>query len=291
MHSVNKFFIEAIAPNVALSILSDVTDSKTIKDAGFTIKKIIEHKLRTAWGQNNQYFEGTGYKHSGCVATALAQIFTYYNDVLEPLYISGNYINFQNLLSESRKNGKGTLNNHSNPESREDVASLQLWIGQSSDAKYTPDGTPISSKKALKFAKSIGYETAPDMYNYDVERIYSGLQEGKITYMTGSDKAKYFIFENWSWPVGGHAWIVDGYAEVSKGNNNHKLVHVNWGWGGYGNGYYYDGIFYAVNGIVADSGEIIKMPSVISLTKGNDDGNYCFFLEMSHVFPLKWKNN
>jgi hypothetical protein len=291
--SIARFFVNLsykyVLENVKVYKLAETHDAQNIKDAGFEIVSMIEHKMRTAWNQNGVYFENTGKVYAGCVATALAQIFAYYHEeVLDPLYIKDNYIDFENLLSESRKND-GKLNTKSNSESRKDVTALQLWIGQSSDAEYNSDGTPISSKKALQFAKSVGFETAPKQYAYDVKRVLNGLQEDKLTYITGADEAKYFIFENWDWPVGGHAWVIDGYAKVEKNGTTSELVHVNWGWGGSKNGYYYDGLFDSRKFPVAESGDIIDYPIFKPVTKSDNDGNFCFFQEMSHVYPYSWK--
>lgn len=291
--STAKFFVNLAYKYVFDNIkkLAETHDGKNIKDAGFEIISIIEHKLRTAWNQNGVYFENTGKKYAGCVATALAQIFAYYHEeVLDPLYIDGNYIDFENLLSESKKTDNGTLNLQSNLESRKDVTALQLWIGQSSDAEYNSDGTPIESKKALKFANSIGFTANTKQYAYDINNILEGLQNDKLTYMTGADEAKYFIFESWDWPVGGHAWVIDGYAKVKKNGTTSELVHVNWGWGGYHNGYYYDGLFDTRKLPVAESGDIIDNPISRPTTKSNNDGNYCYFLEITHVHPASWNN-
>lgn len=290
--SVSKFFLETVANNIIVSRWDNTstTDGSNLENAGYEIVDLYQHELRTAWDQDGVYFEGTGEKYAGCVATALAQIFTHYYGVLDPLYIYGNKINFQNLLDESIASGDGTLSSNSNSESREDVAALQLWIGKSSGADYNNDGTPIDPKKALKFAKSLGFETAPDRYTYDADRILSGLLENKITYMDGTDEARYFIFEDWDWPVGGHAWVVDGYAKVKKNGQTHNLLHVNWGWGGYKNGYYYAGIFDSSNFPIVESGSIVSKPEIKpDITKANNDGNYCFFLKMSHVYPASWR--
>lgn len=65
-------------------------------------------------------------------------------------------------------------------------------------------------------------------------------------------------------PRGGHAWLVDGYLNqertrkvidrstnetISSSKETRLLVHCNWGWGGYRDGYFYPGVFNSNNPI------------------------------------------
>lgn len=71
-----------------------------------------------------------------------------------------------------------------------------------------------------------------------------------------------FLF--WKWYEtsysGGHAFIVDGYCNLScvatKGTNTINIttdfIHCNTGWGGVGNGYYISGVFNMGAGALAN---------------------------------------
>lgn len=61
-------------------------------------------------------------------------------------------------------------------------------------------------------------------------------------------------------------------------DRTYELVHVNWGWGGSLDGYFYENVFDAGQEPVVPSGD---------LRSSNDEYNFQYGVEMSHVFPLK----
>lgn len=119
------------------------------------------------------------------------------------------------------------------------------------------------------------------MEDFDVSSVRAGLLDDKLTYMHGSGEARYFLFPSWSWTVGGHAWLVDGYAKVQSTTSSpyrtYELVHINWGWGGQLDGYFYKGVFDASHDPVVPSG---------SLRNTNND-NCRFGVEYTHIYAKK----
>lgn len=255
---------------------SSTYDREKIENQGFTIKELIEHKTRTRWDQEEPYFQNEAECPAGCVAVAIGQVFAYYKTIKHPIH-HGIIVDWDAIERECSKNN-GHLYQHSNQTVLNHVNEVLWWIGQSNKAKYKKNGTSISSKRALKFAQNNGFVTCPNMYAFSAQQVRHGLLENKLTYMHGSGKARYFIFESWSWTIGGHAWIVDGYANVISNNNpynEYELVHVNWGWGGQLDGYYYAGVFDASHEPVVPSGKL----------RSTDEQNFQFGLEMTHIYP------
>lgn len=51
-----------------------------------------------------------------------------------------------------------------------------------------------------------------------------------------------FVIRNY---VDGHAWVVDGYIDQVKNNQESKYIHCNWGWKGKRNGYFLSNVLNA----------------------------------------------
>ena len=72
----------------------------------------------------------------------------------------------------------------------------------------------------------------------------------------------------------GHAWVADGYKQINYIQTTYEYelngrpvivdqsittqyyLHLNWGWDGRNNGYFYEGVFNAGNPFILDSGSI-----------------------------------
>lgn len=254
-------------------------DGEIIKNRGFSIIELIEHKTKTRWDQEYPYFKNDNDCPAGCVAVAMGQAFAYYKTIKHPIR-NGILVDWDAIERECSKNN-GHLYPNSNQTVLDQVNKVLWWIGQSNGAKYRKDGTGISSKKALKFAQENGFETCPKMYKFTAQQVRNGLLDNKLTYMHGSGEARYFIFQSWSWTVGGHAWIVDGYAKVQSNSapyRKYELVHVNWGWDGQLDGYFYADVFDASHEPVVPSG------SLRSVNKKN----FQFGVEMTHIYPKSY---
>lgn len=254
-------------------------DGEIIKNRGFSIIELIEHKTKTRWDQEYPYFKNDNECPAGCVAVAMGQAFAYYKTIKHPIR-NGILVDWDAIERECSKNN-GHLYPNSNQMVLDQVNEVLWWIGLSNGATYRKDGTGIYSKRALKFAQKNGFETCPNMYKFTAQQVRNGLLDNKLTYMRGGDKARYFIFQSWSWTVSSHAWIVDGYAKVKSkngSNREYELVHVNWGWGGRLDGYFYAGVFDASHEPVVPSGSL----------RSARENNFQFDVEMTHIYPKSY---
>ena len=206
----------------------------------------VVKQLKTAkWGQgypyNDQCPEINGKKCvTGCVVTAAA-IAMYYNR--HPERSKGHVLTYISamdnvkVLVDSRNLDHpiewdkmkmeyeyGTIYSQ---EEVDAIAALMADIGAGLKADYNIDATEcyISSIPNLAYY-SYGYAPATVLIKSDYR--YS---EWKSFIKEDIDNGHPIIYGIYN-PEGiGHAFILDGYTE-----NNY--YHFNWGWGGYGNGYY-----------------------------------------------------
>ena len=194
--------------------------------------------LTTAWSQEDPYSRLTGYNYTGCVATAVAQIMYYHR---WPERGKGSYsyvVRSDNRtmsvdFSESvypwdkmlpKYNTRMAL---ANAEACNAVALLMRDVGVSVNMQYTPTSSGAQTFMAAKALKTyFNYSTS--MLNKSDEGaaaftqiLRKEIENGFPVYMSGSVKSG----------GSGHAWVVDG---VDKDN----LFHMNFGWGGGGDGYF-----------------------------------------------------
>ena len=84
-----------------------------------------------------------------------------------------------------------------------------------------------------------------DLDDYDINSVIGDLRQGnKIVFMGGYARYYHvgFVFRKY---VDGHAWVVDGYIDQVKNNQQSYYLHCNWGWGGTKNGYFLHNVFNA----------------------------------------------
>ncbi len=216
--------------------------------------------IDTMWGQSGIYRsqaktptnKNGDHTYPGCTTIAVAQILYYYQyqnqatviiDYLQDykdLYQDGvlnreiyidlfqyNY-NFENMMPD--------LNNAN--QSQVDETTLFLYhVAATMQAQFGLDAGSSATGKHIEnaFRYMWGFNNisrrkmsiiAKNAFGYDdqewVEVIKSELDAGRpVLYMANQDTN----------PNAGHAYIIDGY-------NSKGLFHINWGWGGYGNGYF-----------------------------------------------------
>lgn len=172
---------------------------------------------------------------SGCVATALAQIMRYW---CWPIKAKGQ-VEYENEADS--KTIKATLGQKTydwanmpsyfgkdaTDKQKEAVAFLHYEIGVASHMQYEANGSGAFTRDAAKamrenfqYSKSLAY-VQREFYNRGEweQLIINELKAGRPVLYCGATSS------------GGHAFVCDGYD--GKG-----LFHINWGWGGRGNGYF-----------------------------------------------------
>ena len=217
----------------------------------------LQPLLKTKWNQDEPYNSQIPYKvYTGCVATATAQIMKFHQHpnkgtgfipAYQTIDPSNNAIyNIPQIdLNQYEYDWANMLNEYYNSptpnytnEQAKAVGLLMYHIGASAQMKYGVKASGTSSRKALKalytyydYDKSVDYIIRGQYYLGDFNEIpisdeewntiiIKELNEGRPIYYSGST-------ENRS----GHAFVCDGY-------DSNGLLHFNFGWGGYQDGYY-----------------------------------------------------
>lgn len=192
-------------------------------------KSEIATIIDTQWGQGDPYnalcpvIDGQRCI-TGCVATAMAQVINHHrwpqdNTSVVPLYVSAsNHISMPELPQT-----QFDWNNMNNTT----IARLMLYCGQAVQMDYGVGASgAFSANAAPALSNVFGYSKSASLvsrnsYGDDEwdDMVYGELSQGRpVLYFGQSPDA------------GGHAFIVDGYAD--------GMYHLNWGWEGYCDGFF-----------------------------------------------------
>jgi len=208
---------------------------------------VVSPLVPTQWSQNEPFNQSCpsfdGY-HSltGCVATSMAQIMYYYR------WPQGTTRKIPSYTSEINISGHGVFKTtvaalptttfdwdemqplyDGSTTARQDdaVARLMQYCGASVKMSYSPYGSGAHISDAISaFGKYFGYEGTITELERDgcqpgawEELIYHEISNGRPVILSGGAKN------------GFHAFVCDGY-------DGDHLFHINWGWGGSGDGYF-----------------------------------------------------
>lgn len=206
----------------------------------------VDSLIETKWHQEAPYnndiqkdANGNPYL-VGCVAIAMTQIMRYhkyptvgkgsntYSMNGETLSADFSASPYQwNKMLPIYDKGKYT------DEEAKAVSELMRQVGISVNMDYKPGFSSSYTKSAQNaLIKYFGYN--PNMNRYTrnfyseqewMDMVFSELSQHRPIYYSGNDR-------NWE---NGHAFVIDGYNQDGK-------VHVNWGWGGFEDGYFDIGI-------------------------------------------------
>ena len=195
--------------------------------------------ISVQWNQTepfNTYCPGSGENKAlvGCVAVAMSQAMSVQRYPLQPQgkkeyscpgygYLSIDYDN------EKSYNWNFILTGTNNMA---ETARLLYHAGVSVEMGYGADGSGISSAQVNlipnALAETFGYNendlsyTWRDSYSGDWSRlVLNELNAGRAVIYNAADSRGGY----------GHSFNVDGY-------DGRSMFHVNWGWGGYGDGYF-----------------------------------------------------
>lgn len=170
---------------------------------------------------------------TGCIATAVAQIMYYHKWPESCPSISGYTAWTHNIyrptLPETTFDWNAMKDTYgTNSTDGDEVAKLMNYVGQSVQMNFSPEGSGASDSYCPYAFKNIfNYYTSVrrvERAGYSVsqwdELVYNELKNGRPVLYCG-------YTPNWE----GHAFVCDGY----DGNG---FYHINWGWGGYGDGFY-----------------------------------------------------
>jgi hypothetical protein len=206
-------------------------------------RSAIAPMIRSKWNQGSPYndqcvFNGTRCL-TGCVATAMAQIVSYYQYPNKVAAITAytrsgnvNYVSSVPALPATTLDWDNMCSTYSKDNrtkaQKKAVATLMRYCGQSVYMGYGKNGSgAVTEYIASALVKYFGYAEGAqmiyrDQFSSDEEwekTIYQELAGGRPVVYKGRTSTE------------GHAFVVDGY-------NKDGLYHVNWGWGGSCNGYF-----------------------------------------------------
>ena len=239
----------------------------------------VNPMLTVKWGQGSPYNlecpineDSTGISPTGCVATAIAQIMSYYE---YPTSYVRKYHDEHNTIAQNINwaNLKRHIVTSQCDYSCDYISLAQIFheIGFRANIRYGERDLPTepynswtTTVEALVCIDSFGF-AANDFISYTFNAVRADLDNSKPVYMEGK-------------AVGGknaHAWVVDGYSHrmehvieyYESGVNGERtttnetvetttLLHINWGWDGEGNGYFRDGVFKPSAPVILDSDEL-----------------------------------
>lgn len=193
------------------------------------------------WNQTEPYnnrcplYDGTNRSVTGCVATAMAQVMMYHQYPKElkatikayitkskgieiPAINSGETYDWDNMLPDYSKLGYSSAQ-------ADAVAKLMYHCGAAVEMNYGPSSGANVTPAIL--ATYFGYDA--DLMQ-DLTRTCFTLQQW-MTLIDNELKAKRPILYSGKSSDGGHEFVCDG-------SDGKGLYHINWGWGGYQDGYF-----------------------------------------------------
>ena len=221
----------------AISSLEDIPMEGEPNIATATTRTNVTPLIKTEWSQESPWndqctFGGTSCV-TGCVATAMAQVMNFHKYPSKSKAIDGYTCNYTipalPAVTFSWKNMCNTYSYYDERTStqKKAVATLMRYCGQSVEMNYGPGGSSASTGEvSVALVKYFGYSKSThavysDGYSPEgwEDEIYKELAAGYPIVYSGRSKTNY-----------GHAFVVDGYKN--------GLFHVNWGWGGWCDGYF-----------------------------------------------------
>ncbi|MCQ2196724.1 MAG: C10 family peptidase [Bacteroidaceae bacterium] len=246
-----KDMLNAYSYQIVRAIEEPVVDRGTasVRRKAPTVRTTIADMITTKWDQGDPFnynipMVGPSDKFvTGCNATATAQVMKYYNypktgtgsysytvnyTYSGPVTFQANFgattYNWANMLDKYEANGYTTTNKTA-------VATLMYHIGVGMEMKYNTSGSGGSGSGStmagycltnyFKYSKSAKMETRAYFTDQAWEdMIYNELSAGHPIVYSGQST------------TGGHAFVVHGYNEARGG------YAINWGWGGYCDGYF-----------------------------------------------------
>jgi hypothetical protein len=188
------------------------------------------------WPYNSQCPEDpdgiNGHVPVGCVATSMLQIMKYYNwppngegSKYHSSWFNGGYGNIT-INFASQTYDWNSMPNEASSYENEELGKINYHAGVGVSMYWAPDGSGSQTENIV--------DALEDYFMYSTSTQYvtkSGYTETnwKNLIIAQIDANKPVVYSGSSTTTG-HAWNCDGYQDDS--------FHMNWGWGGAGNGYY-----------------------------------------------------
>ncbi len=200
----------------------------------------VEPMLLVTWNQSAPYnamcpedaAAAGGRVPVGCVATAMLQVMKHYNypetgtgSTTHYSFSNGGYGNITVNFANQTYNWEGMPLSASGYN--EELAKINFHAGVAVKMYWGPTGSGTSTSRVP--------DALVDYFRYDnscqiVNKDYYGDTEYKTILKDQLDDNLPMVYSGSPESGAGHAWNCDGYIDDE--------FHMNWGWGGAGNGYY-----------------------------------------------------
>lgn len=248
---------DASQPSLAwfLNAANDVLTSGAAKATTRTAipsdcKKSVAALMKSQWSQDDPYWnmcpkDGDKHCYTGCVATAMAQVMYYYKypsqGMGDPATVKYNGKDYTVYFKSARYNWDAMLDTYTyggeySPIQKRVISQIMYHCGVAVNMNYSTSGSganlwdvPDAMTNHFGYiAKYYGYKDySYENYKYDFDKwnqtIYRELSAGRpVIYAATS-------YKNGDNNGSNHAFVLDGYDE-------NGYVHVNWGYGGQGDG-------------------------------------------------------
>ena len=240
----------------------DLLEGKRTSKSGKGVNALVSTQWDQGYGYNNlcptypSGFNGmnsNGHSCTGCVATAMAQIIRYYRYPTTGYshfgYTHGTYgymhVQFDSV-NYNYDNMPLVVNYYSSAAQKQAVSQLCYHCGVAVEMDYEgpnhTTGSGAHSQDVPQALKHFGYTQSyykaksPNTAEWD-SLLRNDLNHSRPVYYSGSSSE------------GGHAFICDGYRD-------NGTYHFNFGWSGYGDGYY---TISNLNGYTSNQGAVFNI--------------------------------
>jgi photosystem II stability/assembly factor-like uncharacterized protein len=265
-----RFWFDNYSKEIAHIVAAESDNNETLKEWSRILNNDIKAPmadvaplLNTKWNQD-QYYNyycpaavtgPDGKTYAGCVATTMGQIMKYYNFPVKGVgshsYNLGKFGTISADFGSTNYNFAG-MGNTATGSSYQEIAKLLYHAGVSVNMNYAADGSGASNASVpealtLYFNydnSTIGLAYQADDPNKWIELLKKELDAHRPLYYSGVDVSD-------PQNPAGHAWVCDGYR------NSDGKFHMNWGWGGFSNGYFAIGALNSGNGIFNTSNAVV----------------------------------
>lgn len=215
--------------------------------------------LTTEWDQDPYYNNACPYSSysgsrpvTGCVATAMAQIMKYWNHPTTGYGSHSYYHDTYGTLSANFANTTyqwssmpNSLSSSSTSTQVNAVATLMNHVGIAVDMDYSTESSGAQSHSFGDAASASAENALRNYFKYSPQ-LYGIFKEDYTDVQWCNllknelDDSRPILYDGRD-ASGGHAFVLDGY-------NNAGQFHINWGWGGWCNGYYTMGNLHPASG-------------------------------------------
>ena len=276
----------------ALDSMSDSDAQRLLaapRRASVPTRNSIAPMITTKWDQATPYWnecpqfmnsddEADGYElaYTGCVATSMSQIMNFYKyperttqviPAYSFTYSDGNY-NYATVQMEELPittfdwaHMRDTYTGAEDEVYTTAVAHLMFYVGCAIQSQYGTSATGAYTDDIPKGFALFGYGSKlayRNDYTQDVwdNMVYAELAAGRP-----------MIYNGTAGSGGGHSFVCDGYEYGD-------YFHINWGWGGMGNGYFQLAVLNpsesGIGGSSSAEGYNMKQNIVYNITPGGD---------------------